>query len=55
MKVLETDYDNYAFLLFSRDRFYFDKSSWGVILTRRSNIAPEELEFLISKFEDDYE
>lgn len=33
-RVLDTDYDNWALLLFNRSRYFVNKDSWGIILSR---------------------
>ena len=33
-RVLDTDYDNWALLLFNRSWYFVDRDSWGIILSR---------------------
>ena len=41
MNVLDTDYDNYALLLFKKNKYIVNWNSWGVILSRRPRLNSE--------------
>ena len=54
-RVLDTDYDNWALLLFSRSRYFVVKDSWGIILSRQPRLDNDQFEALIKRFDEEYE